>query len=81
MPACDAVIEQVPAAMKLAVAPETVQTLAVVEAKLTARPEVAVAVRLSGVPTVCAPGLLKVMVCAISAALTVKVCETGVAAA
>ena len=82
LPACDAVIEQVPAARNVAVAPLTVQTLAVVEAKLTVRPEVAVAVRLSGVPTVCAPGLAKLMVCAVRlAAFTVKLCATGVAAA
>jgi hypothetical protein len=59
-----------------------VQTPVVVEAKLTARPEVAVAESVSGVPTVCAPGLAKVMVCAVSgAALTVKLCGTIGAAA
>jgi len=43
---------QVPVAINVAVAPDTVQTLAVVEAKLTVRPEVVVATRVSGVPTV-----------------------------
>ena len=64
MPACVAWMVQVPAATNVAVAPPTVQTLAVVEAKLTARPELAVALSASGVPTVCAPGLAKVMLCA-----------------
>ena len=41
---------QVPAARKLAVVPETVHTLDVVDAKLTARPEVAVALSASVVP-------------------------------
>jgi len=58
-----------------------VQTLVVVEAKETARPELAVAESVNGVPTVCVPGLVKVIVCAIRAALTVKLCETDVAAA
>jgi hypothetical protein len=46
---------QVPAATKIAAVGEvveTVQTLWVVEAKLTARPELAVAESVSGVPTV-----------------------------
>jgi hypothetical protein len=72
----------VPAARKVAVVPETVQTDCVVEAKLTARPEVAVAVNVSGVPTVCVAGVAKEMVCAIKgAACTAKLRVTGVAAA
>jgi hypothetical protein len=43
---------QVPEVSMVAVVPETVQTLAVVEPKLTARPELAVAESVSGVPTV-----------------------------
>ena len=70
---------QVPAARKVAVVPETVQTLAVVEVKLTGRPELAVALSVSGVPTVCAPGLAKVIVCDVR--FTVKLCATIVAAA
>jgi len=81
LPACDAAIEHVPVAMKVAVVLLTVQTLVVVEAKETASPELAEATSVSGVPTVCAPGLAKVMVCAIGAAFTVKLCVTGVAAA
>ena len=81
MPACDAVIVQLPAAMNEAVALETVQILLVVEAKLTIRPELAVAESASGVPTVWAPGLANAMVWAIRAALTVMLFETGVAAA
>jgi len=53
---------QVPAARKVAVVPLTVQTLAVADAKLTARPEEVVAERASGVPTVCVAGVAKVMV-------------------
>ena len=70
---------QVPAAMKLAVVPETVQTVEVVEAKLTGRPELAVAESISGVPYVWSEIVPKVIVWA--SPLTVKVCETGVAAA
>jgi hypothetical protein len=81
LPACDALIEHVPAPTKLAVAPATVHTLVAVEAKPTVSPELAEAESVSGVPTVCAPGLAKVIVCAIGAAFTVKLCETGVAAA
>src|SRR5271157_1206333 len=81
LPACVAWIVQAPAAMNVAVVPLTVQMLVVVEAKATVGPELAVAESVSGFPTVCVPGLAKVMVCAIGAALTVKLCETGVAAA
>jgi hypothetical protein len=82
LPGCEAVIEQVPAMRNIAVVPLTVQTLVVVEVKLTGNPEVAVATSVSGVPTVCEPGLAKVIVCARRPdALTVKLCETGVAAA
>jgi hypothetical protein len=42
----------VPAVTKVAVVPLTAHTLAVCDAKLTARPELAVAARASGVPTV-----------------------------
>jgi len=63
LPAWVAWMTQVPEAMKVATVPLTVQTPAVWEAKLTVRPELAVAERLSGVPTTCAPGLAKVMVC------------------
>ena len=43
---------QLPAEFIEAVVPETVQTEGVRDAKLTVNPEVAVAVRFSGVPTV-----------------------------
>ena len=69
---------QVPLVSMVAVVPEAVQTPVVVEAKLTVKPEVDEADSVSGVPTVCEPGLLKVMVC--EAAFTVKLCVTGVAA-
>jgi hypothetical protein len=72
---------QVPAAMNEAVVPLTAQIAVVVDVKDTARPELAVAERVSGVPTVCVPGLAKVIFWAMGAALTVKLSETGVAAA
>jgi hypothetical protein len=79
LPACEAVIEQVPAVRKVAVAPLTVHTLGVVEAKETVSPEVAVAESVNGVPTVCVPGLAKVMVCAVRT-VTVAVIEAVTAA-
>jgi hypothetical protein len=63
----------------VAVVPETVQTLVVVETKLTVRPEVAVAESVSGVPTVWAAIGPKLIVC--SMPLTVKLRGTIVAAA
>ena len=65
--------------MNVAVVPLTVHTLVVCEAKLTVNPELAVATSVSGVPTICVPGLLNVMVWDLP--VTVKLCETGVAAA
>ena len=47
-PAWLAVIEHEPVWRSVSVVPETVQTLVVVEAKATVRPEVAVAVSVSG---------------------------------
>ncbi len=75
-PACVARIVQVPAATKVAVVPLTVQTPVVVEAKETCSPEVAVAANESGVPTLCVPGLLNVIVCEVGPAeVTVRVAE------
>jgi bifunctional DNase/RNase len=48
LPACDAWIVQVPTATSVTVAPDTVQTVEVVEAKLTARPDDAVALTVKG---------------------------------
>jgi len=70
---------QVPEAIKVAVVPETVQTLVVVEAKLTTKPELAVAESAKVVPTACVLGAAKLMVCAIG--LTLKLCVTAGAAA
>ena len=81
LPTWFASMVQVPVVTNVAVVPATVQTPVVVEVNVTAMPEVAVAESVSGVPTVCAPGLAKVMVCAVSgAALTAKLCGTIVAA-
>ena len=62
---------QVPALTNVAVLPLTVQMVVVLEAKLTVNPELAVAESVSGVPTVCVPGVLKVIVCASFASVTV----------
>ena len=48
MPACVAWIVQVPTATSVTVAPETVQTADVLDAKLTVRPELAVALTING---------------------------------
>jgi hypothetical protein len=69
---------QVPAIRNVAVVPDTPQTVAVVDVKATANPELAVAARVSGVPTVCVAMAAKVMLCGFP--FTVKLCETGVAA-
>jgi hypothetical protein len=59
-----------------------VQIVPVCEAKLTAKPELAVADSVSNVPTVCVPGELNVIDCGFKdVAFTVKLCETGAAAA
>ncbi len=68
-----------PAALNEAVVPETVQTDVVVEAKLTAKPELAVAESVSDVPAAWAGMAPKLMVC--GPGFTVKLCVTGVAAA
>ena len=75
-------IVQVPAATNVSVLPLTVQMPVVVEAKLTVRPELALAASAGGaVPRVWLPGEVKVMVCAVSgAATTWKFCDTVVAA-
>ena len=78
-PACDATIVHVPAATNVAVLAFTVQTLVVLDEKLTANPELALALKVNGVPTFCAAIELKVMFCA--ALFTAKLCETAGAAA
>ena len=74
---------QVPAATKASVLPLTVQVLGVVEAKLTGRPELALATKGGGaVPRVWLPGELKVMVWAVGVgAATVKLRVTVAAGA
>ena len=47
MPACVASMVQYPTTSKVAMLPETVQTAGVVDAKLTGRPDEAVALRLT----------------------------------
>ena len=78
LPACEAVMVQLPAPTSVSVLPLTVQTEEVVEANCTVRPEVAVAESAPGVlPIVWLPGNVNVMLCA--ACATAKVCATGVA--
>jgi hypothetical protein len=79
LPAWLAVIEHEPPATIVTVLPATVQTEVVVEAKSTARAELAVAVTANGdTPYVTPLSAPKVIVCV--AALTVKLCVTDVAA-
>lgn len=61
-------IEHIPDVRNVTVVPETVHTLVVFDAKLTASPEEAVAESVSGVPTVCAAGVVNVMLCAVGLA-------------
>jgi hypothetical protein len=49
------------------VVPDTVQTVGVLEEYTTARLELAVAARVSGVPAVCCTGCTNVMVCGVPA--------------
>ena len=83
LPAWLAVTAQLPALTSVTVVPLTVQTLGVVDAKDTARAELAVAHMAGGAtPPLVLAGLAKVMVCADSgAAATVKVWLTAAAAA
>ena len=55
-------MEQTPEAMNVAVVPETVQVVGEADVKVTAKPEVAEADSVNGVPTVCAAIAPKVMV-------------------
>jgi len=60
----------VPEAINVAVVPEVMQTPAVSELKETANPDVAVATSVSGVPTICAPGFAKAILCVASITIT-----------
>jgi hypothetical protein len=80
LPAWLAAIEQEPSARTVTVLPATVQTEVVVEAKLTANPELAVAPIVNGAtPKLTLLSAPNVIVC--DAAFTVKLCVTGVATA
>ena len=78
LPAWLAVTVQLPVAVSVTVPLLIVQTLPVVEAKLTGWPELALATSVcGGLPTVWLPGDVKVMVCAVSApAATVNEFDT-----
>ena len=56
---------QVPGAEKVTDVPETVQMLVVAEVKVTVRPEVAVALTVIALPTVCAAMVPKLMLCGV----------------
>ena len=77
-PACEAVMEQTPTETSVTLVPETVQIAPELVVKITARPEVAVAVRLTG-PALSAVsgGCVKVTVCVPCSTLNVLV--TGAA--
>jgi hypothetical protein len=65
LPAWLAAIEHVPTATIVTVLPDTVQTDAVVEVKLTGKPELAVAVMANGAtPSVTLPNAANVIACA-----------------
>ncbi len=69
-----------PAASRVSVVPLAAQTLGVVDANDTGKPDVAVATKAAGVvPSAWLPGEMKLMVCAPIATETVF--ETGAAAA
>ena len=78
LPGCVAVSEQIPAAVRVTVAPETVQTAMEFEVRVTVRPEVAVAASPNGaVPKEVSAGCVNVIVC--GPRFTVNVWLTGVA--
>lgn len=83
LPGWLAVTEQLPALSKVTVVPLTLQTLGVVDAKDTARPDVDVAVNAgAATPQLALAGVAKVMDCAVKgAAATVKLWLTAAAAA
>ena len=83
MPAWLAATLQLPTAINVRVVPLTVQTLDVVDANATARPDVDVAASGAGTtPKVWLPSEVKLMVCAVSgAADTVKLFDTAGAGA
>ena len=63
-PAWLAVIEHVPSVNSVTVAPDTVQTVRLLEANVTANPELTVAVKTNGAaPKVCPLGFVNVIVC------------------
>jgi hypothetical protein len=61
-----AVMVQLPETRNAALFPDTVHTVGVVDAKLTVNPELAVALSVKGVPTVCAAIVPNVIVCVFS---------------
>lgn len=79
-PAWLAMTPQSPVLRNVTTDPEMLQLPFGTIVNVTGRPEVAVALTVSVVPTVCAAIVLKVMVWAFKAALTVKVCEIDGAA-
>lgn len=80
LPPCEAVIEQVPTAIRCTVFPETVHTEGVFETDATVRNELAEAFRVKVPPTVCCTGSAgQNMVC--DSSVTVIVWVTGAAAA
>lgn len=79
MAGTEALMVQEPAIRKLATLPAVVQTVGVVEVKVTVPLEVEVALSVAVVPAVCVPIALKLMVCDIGVTFVDAV--TGVAGA
>jgi hypothetical protein len=66
LPGCEAVIEQAPAAIIVPLSPLTVQTEVLLDVYVTASPELAVALIVTGLPpTFCVPGSGNAMVCTV----------------
>jgi hypothetical protein len=78
LPDWSASMVQVPAVTKVSAPPLViVHTPVVLELKVTARPELAVAVNVGDVPKFCVPGLLKVIVCAALGVTLLDAVEAG----
>src|ERR1035441_8592461 len=84
LPACEAWMVQGPAATSFAVASETVHTAGVEEAKMTGRPEVALALSVTDPPATCAAIVSNVMVCccwAVRSDTVKQACKPNITAA
>ena len=82
LPGCEALMAQRPGASNVTVSPVTVQVVTVVEAKLTVRPDEAVADTVNGAaPYGWFGNAPNVMVCGVVPDVTWKLCTIGMAPA